>query len=489
MASRRLAIFPNGLEWYWTDATPNGAITPMAIGAWATWQTAGSVSVWLCTALPSTWVNVSGGGGSGVPLSNVTAMLASATIDNTLFVETWNWTTATTQKVFKLTANALTTGDILNIESTSVGLTGHLASFATATTGALGTGAVGIQGTGAHTGALLWVESATAAGDAVQINANALVGGRGLAVLSTALGLTGSLALFQSGTTGALANGAVRVNLTAAHTGAAMQVDTATLTGVGLLINANALTSGNGLSVSSSGTTLTGRLAQFQSATTGLLANGAVRVNLTGAHTGNAMQIDTATVSGSALAISGASLTTGTLASAAANALTTGTLLDLSTSSVAVNSTNGLFRVANSSSTTTGILARFQANSTAGSGMTILGSGNVGLGTTTPLAQLHNVGATVFGVVALGDFAGGGSIGAANVTVDVSTAFTIAQTTGAQVLTLASPTNAVAGRVVTVYNVGSQSFTIYGVVVTTSATPQTAAVKLGWNGSAWVAIQ
>jgi trimeric autotransporter adhesin len=75
--------------------------------------------------------------------------------------------------------------------------------------------------------------------------------------------------------------------------------------------------------------------------------------------------------------------------SIAANSITTGSLLNLTTSSAAVNSTNGLLNVANTSATTTGVLARFQSNSTAGSGLTILANGNVGIGTTTPGSSLE----------------------------------------------------------------------------------------------------
>ncbi|MBC7420025.1 MAG: hypothetical protein H7328_04790 [Bdellovibrio sp.] len=71
-----------------------------------------------------------------------------------------------------------------------------------------------------------------------------------------------------------------------------------------------------------------------------------------------------------------------------ANALTTGSLLNINTSSAALNSTNGLLSIVNTGASTTGMLARFQSNSAAGSGMTILANGNVGIGTTTPQAKL-----------------------------------------------------------------------------------------------------
>lgn len=72
-----------------------------------------------------------------------------------------------------------------------------------------------------------------------------------------------------------------------------------------------------------------------------------------------------------------------------ANSLTTGSVLNVTTSSSSLNSTDGVFRVANTGSATSGILTRFQANSTSGSGMTILGNGNVGIGTASPAGSLE----------------------------------------------------------------------------------------------------
>ncbi|MBK7961858.1 MAG: hypothetical protein IPK04_12075, partial [Bdellovibrionales bacterium] len=70
------------------------------------------------------------------------------------------------------------------------------------------------------------------------------------------------------------------------------------------------------------------------------------------------------------------------------DALTTGSLFNLATSSPVLNSTSGLLNVANTGASTNGILARFQANSAAGSGLTVLANGYVGIGTTSPTALL-----------------------------------------------------------------------------------------------------
>lgn len=72
------------------------------------------------------------------------------------------------------------------------------------------------------------------------------------------------------------------------------------------------------------------------------------------------------------------------------NALTTGTAFEFLTSSGSLNSTNGMFRVANTGAATSGILARFQSNGTvSGSGLTLLANGSMGVGTVSPSSIIH----------------------------------------------------------------------------------------------------
>jgi hypothetical protein len=176
-------------------------------------------------------------------------------------------------------------------------------------------------------------------------------------------------------------------------------------------------------------------------------------------------------------------LTTGNLLDLKANALTSGSVLSVTSNSAVKTGTNGLLYVANLNAATTGTVATIQANSTAGSGLSVLANGNVGIGTNAPKATLHNDGSTIIGGVAtITNLTTGGNIGAsAAATVDAKSVFAVAQTTAAQTLTLFTPTDATAGRVATVINTGTASFTLGGSTVA----PGTAQTMI-WNGSAWV---
>ncbi len=86
----------------------------------------------------------------------------------------------------------------------------------------------------------------------------------------------------------------------------------ATTTGAVMTLTANSLTSGSGLAIGNSGTGLTGNAFSVTSGTTSALTNGVVRYNFTGDHTGNGVQVDDATTTGTVYQINASALTTGT---------------------------------------------------------------------------------------------------------------------------------------------------------------------------------
>lgn len=79
----------------------------------------------------------------------------------------------------------------------------------------------------------------------------------------------------------------------------------------------------------------------------------------------------------------------------------------------------------------------------------------LGLGTNAPVATLHNSGSTVFSSDTIANLAAGGAIGTAATTVDVKTTFNLNQTTANQTITIPNPTDATAGRIIYVNNVGT----------------------------------
>lgn len=81
---------------------------------------------------------------------------------------------------------------------------------------------------------------------------------------------------------------------------------------------------------------------------------------------------------------------------------------------------------------------------------------------------------------ALGNFAGGGSIGAASATVDLGSLITIAQTTAGQTITVPNPTDTTPGRKLILSNIGSQSFTVFATAVAAGVS-----IEAVWTGAAW----
>ena len=108
------------------------------------------------------------------------------------------------------------------------------------------------------------------------------------------------------------------------------------------------------------------------------------------------------------------------------------------------------------------------------------------VGNTSTGGGIINNGATLNTAKALGNlnYSGSGNtgaIGTAAATVDAFTSFTIAQTTAGQTFTIPSPTDTTAGRLIYIANIGTQSFTTGGVVISAGSTS-----SFMWNGSSWV---
>jgi len=224
---------------------------------------------------------------------------------------------------------------------------------------------------------------------------NAANTGNVLNVLSSGANTLAKAINVSVASTGNLATGAVRFNFSGAHTGTGFQVDDATVAGVGMRVNVAALTTGTGFQVLGNAVTSGDLLNVGTNSSGNFTGNGAIDFGAAGSHTGtfftvrdvandhdgNVMRIDSSGDIGTVLGI-------------VSNRTTTGTLLSVTTNSLALNSTLGVINVANTGAPT-GILARFQSNSTAGSGMTILANGNTGIATVAPAVLFHTGSAAI----------------------------------------------------------------------------------------------
>lgn len=130
--------------------------------------------------------------GDGLRISQLLAAAETNTIDNLNFVQTWNWSSASTQNPMNWAANALTTGKLLNLSSTSTGLTtGNLLSISgvvsSVTTG-VNSGLINVINTAApSTGKVATIQANSTATSGVHLYANGNVG-----VNTTTPGFTGT---------------------------------------------------------------------------------------------------------------------------------------------------------------------------------------------------------------------------------------------------------------------------------------------------------
>jgi hypothetical protein len=217
----------------------------------------------------------------------------------------------------------------------------------------LGAGSTVWAGVNGNPSSVFSVNSSETTNDGLQVVSTTQTTGNLALINSTNAAATGNVFQVSSNSTGAVTNGLVRMNFTGAHTGNGFQVDDVTATGNVLAVNANSLTTGKGINLTSTATGLTGELLSVNTAATGAVSNGLIRFNSTGAHTGNLFQIDDTTSGGGLVGINGNSVTTGGIMTLNANALTsgggltisstgaglTGNLLSVTTNSTAASAT------------------------------------------------------------------------------------------------------------------------------------------------------
>ena len=271
----------------------------------------------------------------------------------------------------------------------------------------------------------------TAPGAQLDVSDTSITTGKSVNIASTGTGLTsGSLLYVSSATTGAVAtNGIVSINATGNYSstsnliGALSVLANSTTAGTVANITGNALTTGQGLRLASTGTGLTsGSLLYVSSATTGAVAtNGIVSINASGAYT--------STSDAGLLNVTANSTLTGTIANMAGNALTSGKILNLSSSSAAFTGTLANITLSGNNAANTGTLLKVSSTGVSNTGVPLMvtnagaglslrvnddgndtdttpfvinATGNVGIGTTAPGNKL-----TISGGVGIGTTAPG----------------------------------------------------------------------------------
>jgi hypothetical protein len=257
-------------------------------------------------------------------------------------------TSATTMRI---TSNSLTTGNALAISATATGLTGNALSVTTGSTGVPSTGLVYFNFNGARTAAgvaFQVTDVSTTLATTMQITSNSLTSGKALSISATATTLTGNALLVTTSSTSSVTNGLVYFNFSGIRTtaGNGFQIDDASTTvATTMKINANSLTTGNGLAISATATGLTGNALSVTTGSTGVPTNGLVYYNFNGARTaaGVAFQVtDVSTTLATTMQITSNALTTGTAMQINVNALTTGTGLKIANTTSHASADNSL---------------------------------------------------------------------------------------------------------------------------------------------------
>ncbi|MBA3679422.1 tail fiber domain-containing protein, partial [Candidatus Saccharibacteria bacterium] len=127
---------------------------------------------------------------------------------------------------------------------------------------------------------------------------------------------TGAALKVSASGTSAISAGLVQIAHSGAYTGTGGLLNVtgnSTATGTLVSFSATGLTSGVGLNIAgpTTGSTLTGTVLNISTGSTGAATNGFARLNFSGAHTGNGLQIDDATATGSAVTVNANAVTSG----------------------------------------------------------------------------------------------------------------------------------------------------------------------------------
>lgn len=409
-----------------------------------------------------TWFKTSGNAPAGtLSLSNLLSASGANTLSNQNNAQTWNWGTATTQNPFTITGTALTTGSLLTLtggvtsgkllDLTTTATTGtginlsvdaltsgkgiNISSTATATTGSLlsitgasnsvatnglvyfnlgGTGgnkfvidAGNVDADGAFKLNMNSLNSATG----MQINANSLGSGTVFEMLCTTTagvamdapgGVHGSLFDVRLTGTNTLAGEMVYFLKGVGGNGTAFRISNSSGTGNTLYLTG----AGGGRSLLAENTlaTTTNPTAEVVSNTTGAVTSGILNVNATGAHTGNAINLTTATATGIGQNITTSSLTTGkalainTTSTGLTTAGTdTGLLLDIRSTGASTTMTGSIANIIASSvnnAGNTGSVLNLKATGVAFAGKVLNISSTSTSSSSTALAIATGVGST-----------------------------------------------------------------------------------------------
>lgn len=314
------------------------------------------------------------------------AALAAGIVEN---ISAALMTTGTALKIADL--NALTSGIGVHIASSATAITGAGRLLYSNHTGATGTSAILNEFASAANdettivkitssdvlaaGINLLVSTATTTGKGISVVANALTDGMGISIASSATATTSTgrlLSVVHSGVTStngilsefssAANDETILVKITASDVnalGKSLFVSTATTTGNGIQVTANALTDGFGLTVdsTSTGLTSTGRLFLINSAgatgTSGIVAE--IKTAATDETIALQVLASAALAAGKIVNISGGSMTTGTALSIAnLDALTTGVGVNV-TSNSADATARSLVYIKNDHASATGV--------------------------------------------------------------------------------------------------------------------------------------